>query len=73
MKTENFRVYLRDEKGNAVTFERFACKTLKSVIRNMHILLDNNLYRTAAGEIASAEYYTVIAGKIDKLVKCERV
>ena len=73
MKTENYRVFLRDENGNAVTFERFACKTLKSVVRNMHYLLNNDLYRVAVGEIASAEYYTVTAGKIDKLVKCERV
>lgn len=73
MKTENFRVYLRDEKGNAVTFERFACKTLKTVVRNMHYLLNNDLYKIAVGNIASVEYYTVIAGEINKLVKCERV
>lgn len=73
MKTENYRVFLRDENGNTINFERFSCKNIKTVTRNMHTLLENELYRIATGKFNSIEYYSVKDGKIDKLLKCESV
>lgn len=73
MKTENYRVFLKDKNGNTINFERFSCKSLKTVTRNMYTLLESELYRIATGKFNLIEYYSVKNGKIDKLLKCESV
>lgn len=63
---ETFRVYLRNNE-QAVTFERFNCKTLKTVVRNMHILINNDLYRIAVSKFNRIEYYSVRENNLELL------
>lgn len=41
----NYIVYICSNTDYVITFERFACKKLETVKRNMQKLLDNDLYR----------------------------
>ncbi len=68
---ETFRVYLSNNEIGMITFERFSCKTLKTVIKNMRILLNNELYRTAVGKIETIEYFKVDYKGTLELLKIE--
>lgn len=71
MKKETYRVYIRDIDGNAITFERFSYKRLKSVINAMHTLLNNDMYKACIGKFHTVEYCTVENGKVTKTEKIE--
>lgn len=75
MKEQTFIVYLRDENGNMKDFERFGCKKLETVKKNMKKLFSNELYRKCiySDGITSIEIYStknIIPGKA-QLVYCE--
>ena len=61
MKKETFRVYLKDENNNMITFERFSCKRLQTVKNNMKILLDNSLYLVCVKNYKYIEYHKVFS------------
>lgn len=45
MKKQTFIALIKDENGNNIGFERFACKKLETVRKNMIDLFNNDLYR----------------------------
>lgn len=72
MKKETYRVYIRNIDGDAITFERFSYKTLKSTVNAMHALLNNNLYKACVGSFSTVEYWTVEKGEKVGMVKIEK-
>ena len=54
---QNFIVYLNDDAGKMVTFERFACARLDTVKRNMTKLLKSSLYRACIKPATSYSVY----------------
>ena len=57
MKQQTFIVYLEDKNFKMVTFERFSCKRLETVINQMKELLKNSLYRACTKEAVSVAIY----------------
>lgn len=57
MKQQTFIVYLEDKNLKMVTFERFSCRRLETVINQMQELLKNSLYRACTKEAVSVAIY----------------
>lgn len=69
MKEERIRAIIADNNNNMITFERFSCNLLKTAEKNMNTLFDSPLYRIGLNDAAKIKFYSVINGKIDKLLK----
>ena len=57
MKQQTFIVYLEDRNFKMITFERFFCKRLETVVNQMKELLKNSLYRACVKDAASVAIY----------------
>lgn len=57
MKQQTFIVYLEDRNFKMITFERFFCKRLETVVNQMKELLKNSLYRACTKEAVSVAIY----------------
>ena len=49
MKKQTYIVFVKGFNNEDITFERFTCKRVETVKRNMFILLDNSLYAKCIG------------------------
>jgi len=57
MKQQTFIAYLEDQNFKMITFERFSCKRLETVINQMKELLKSSLYRACTKEAVSVAIY----------------
>lgn len=57
MKEQTYIVYLVDDEGGKVDFERFSCKKIETVKRSMQQLLSNSLYRVLNKTATKLEIY----------------
>lgn len=62
MKKQTYIAYFKDENNNLVTFERFACKRVKTAAKHIRELLDNDLYRTCVKGTKTVEIYATPDG-----------
>lgn len=62
MKKQTYIAYLKDEKNNLVTFERFTCKRVKTAVKCIRELLANDLYRTCVKGTKTVEFYATPDG-----------
>lgn len=68
MKKQTYIAYLKDENGNMITFERFACKRVKTAAKHIRELLANDLYRTCTKGAKTVEIYATPNGNNPELV-----
>ena len=57
MKEQTYIVFLVDDEGNKVDFERFSYKRIETVKRTMQQLLSNSLYRVLNKTATKIEIY----------------
>jgi hypothetical protein len=57
MKEQTYIVFLVDDEGNKVDFERFSYKRIETVKRAMQQLLSNSLYRVLNKTATKIEIY----------------
>lgn len=70
MKQQTFIVYLEDQNFKMVTFERFSCKRLETVINQMNELLKSSLYRACTKEAVSVAIYRTPDGINKEVSPC---
>lgn len=54
---QTFLVYIKDASGKIITFERFGCKRLETVEKNMEKLINNSMYCACIKGAATYEIY----------------
>lgn len=57
MKKQTYIVYIYDEPGKMIGFERFCCKKIETVLKHMNTLFKNDLYRVCNSGAAKIQVY----------------
>ena len=57
MKKQTYIAYFKDENGDMITFERFTCKRVKTVVKSIRELLNNDLYMVCVKGTKTVEIY----------------
>ena len=61
-KQQTFIVHLEDAQGKMCNFERFSCKRLETVRRNMRLLWESDLYRICNKDVVVWKIYATPDG-----------
>lgn len=62
MKKQTYIAMIRDNAGQAITFERFTCKRAATVKQNMQQLFKSDLYRACTKGAATVDVYATPGG-----------
>lgn len=61
-KKQTYISYLYDQKGKRIDFERWSCKRISTVKKNMLKLWDNSLYRAFTRNAVTVKVYATPDG-----------
>lgn len=74
MKKEVYRVIFRNAEGEKINFERFTCKKLDTVKKQMKELMESEIYQILNRDCRKLEYYKIEENEENnKLVYSESV
>ena len=62
MKKQTYIAMIRDDAGQAISFERFTCKRAATVKKHMQQLFKSDLYRACTRGVAKVDIYATPDG-----------